>query len=299
MKNKKILITGGTGFIGIHLINKLKKSGVEIINISHHKKIDDVENINVDLKKTDFSFLDNLDFDYVIHLAAFSSPKRSKNKEETIELNVNATRRFLEKVGERKVKKIIFLSSALVYAESNNLIKEEDSLNKNLIDIYTKSKILGEKICLDLKEKGLPILIFRLSNGYGPGQQWEGDSTLIPQLISQAILNNKISLFNRRQIRDYIYIDDIVDAIIRALNTSFSGVLNLGTGKGTSSGDIAERIFKLTGTEIENLNYKIIGPEKIILDISKINEVLNWRPKIRIEEGLNKTIKYYKKLLEK
>lgn len=297
--NKKILITGGSGFIGMNLINRLKKENIEIINLSNSGKIKGIKNINIDLTHTDFSFLNNIDFDCCIHLAAISSPKRCRDKKEAFKLNVKATKRLFDKLFEMKIKKLIFSSSSLVYNESNEAIDEEFKLKQDSEEIYTKTKIMGEDLCLGLNKKGVSTIIFRLSNGYGPSQQFGKDATLIPQLISQSILEKKIILFNNRSIRDYIYVGDIVDAIILGTKSPYSGVLNLGTGVGVSSGKIAKIISEKVGAEVKNLDKEIIGPEKIVLNINKIKKILNWTPKVNINEGLTQTIKYYEKLLRK
>lgn len=296
---KKILLTGGDGFIGKNLVEKLIKTGAELTNIGNKGKISGIKNISADIAKTNFSFLDEFKFDYVIHLAGISSPKRAKNKKKTFDLNVNGTKKFFEKLYSKRIKKVIFLSSSLVYSESQVSLKENSPLNITSKENYARSKLLGEETCLDLMKKGLPILIFRLSNGYGPYQQWEKNATLVPQLISQSILEKKITLFNRETVRDYIHVGDITNAIVKGLTCPFSGTLNLGTGKGTSSETLAEKISYLTNSKIVYLDKEYSGPKKIILNISKTKKVLNWRPEININKGLKETIKYYNKVIKK
>jgi len=297
LKGKRVLITGGSGFIGQNLIRRLKEEKAEITNIGR-KPIGGINNINSDLTKTDFSFLDNLDFDYVIHLAAFSSPRRSKNEEDTIKLNTESTKSFFNKLLKKEIKKIIFTSSAAVYETSETDIKEESHLSKDP-SIYAKSKILAEKYCLEMIKRGAPIICFRLSNTFGPGQQWkEKDTpTLLPQMISQALLKNEITIFNPTPKRDYLYIDDAINAIILALESDYFGILNLGTSVSTRVGILAERISEMLNVPVK---YSSMEDKKdsLVLKIDKIKSVLKWHPKTSLEEGLKKTMSFYKETIK-
>ena len=112
-------------------------------------------------------------------------------------------------------------------------------------------------------------------------------------------MEKKVTLFNGAPIRDYIYVEDVVEAIILSLENSFSGILNLGTGKGTSSSTIAKEISKMTNSEIEDLNRSLEWKKRVVLDIEKAQKILNWGPMIDIREGLEKTIDYYREKIIK
>lgn len=293
IQKKNVLLTGGTSFIGRNLIEFLKRD-FSIINLSKSKIIEGLQNVNLDLTTTDLSVLDNFNIDYVVHLAAFSSPARSTDEKETLDLNHLATKNLLTYFSKRPIKKFIFMSSVAVYEDSEDLLSEESSLQKSP-QIYSKSKILAEKDCIQKMKEGMPIIIFRLSNAYGPEQQWKKEEkpTLIPQLITQALSNKKIEIFNGKPIRDYIYISDVCQAIINSIDSDFNGILNLGTGKGSSAEEVAKIISNLTNSEYLDLNKEVSGPKKLVLDISKTSSILSWKPKVTLEEGLSKTIEYY------
>ena len=297
MKREIILLTGGSGFIGRNLINRLKNEHYQIINLGSGE-IEGIENIKVDLASVDFSFLDNLEFDYVIHLAAFSSPARSKDEEKTMNLNYRATEKLLDKVKNKNLKKFIFTSTYLVYKESNSPLTEDSPLSE-AGDNYVKSKLLAESACTEAIKQGVPIVIFRLSDGYGPGQQWrkEDSPTLVPQLICSALADKKIEVFDERPVRDYVYSEDISEAIVRTLKSDYTGILNLGTGIGTSVKELATTISNLTSAKLDFLNIQRPVPLNLVLDIARLEKVLNWKPSTKLTEGLDKTVNYYQQVL--
>jgi len=295
MQKNKILITGGSGFIGTNLIIELQKRGFEIVNLSAHDPIVEVPTIKLDLINDELTILDEYKFDYVVHLAAVSTIKLSEgNEKETINLNVEGTRKLLEYFKNKNLKKFIFMSSMTVYQEVDTEMTEdiELTLNENH-NAYSYSKFLAERECEKLK-KEIPILIFRLANTYGPYQRVGTSPNLIPQIISQAIAGS-IEIFNGDFVRDFIYVSDVVNAIINGLESDFTGTLNLGTGIPTRVSKIAETIAHEFGVKVHDLRKKINAPMELTTNISRIKDVLKWRPKVSLKEGLEKTIDFYKK----
>ena len=294
LEDKSVLITGGSGFIGKNLIKRLKQEGARIINISNDGEAEGAKTIDIDLTKTDFSFLDNLHFDYVIHLAGFSSPRRSIDEKLTNKLNVDATERLFKRLISSKIEKAVFMSSYIVYSSSNQNLAEDFPLEKSP-GIYAKSKILAESCCDNLIRHGFPLVIFRLSNVYGPHQQWLPDEipTLVPQLISDALTKKEMNIQNGNPVRDYIYVGDVVEAVIQAVRNNYAGTLNLGTGMGTSVRELANEISALTGSSAFFLNKDVVRAQRLVLDTSKAKNILNLTPKTSLREGLKKTISYY------
>jgi len=298
LSGKRVLVTGGSGFIGVNLIERLVRDGVEGINLDV-KEAGGVRNILADLTKTDFSFLDKIEIDYAVHLAGFSSPARSVDEEETIRLNTNATANLFRKLHEKKTGKAVFFSSYVVYEPSETLLDENSEIAGEM-GFYAKSKIMAEKQCIDLIERGFPLIIFRLGNSYGPRQQWKKEQkpTIIPRLIGEALINGEIKAYSGKSERDYIYVSDTVEGIIRALESSYNGVLNLGTGIGTSVEQIAQIIGRMTNSKISFGHDSVFRDDKMVLDIGKLEKTLKWKPGIRLEEGLAKTIEYYRKVMK-
>ncbi len=230
-----ILVTGGSGFIGSNLIVELIKQGCDIVDLSKHESaIPGVKTLKLDLTEDDLSLLDDYKFDYVIHLAAVSSIKNAQgNEEETIKTNLDGTKKILEYFSNKNLKKFIFLSSVTVYQEVDTELTED---SKYVVDksanIYSYSKFLAENECKKYENK-IPIIIFRLANAYGPLQRVGKTPNLIPQIIYQALKDKKIEVRNGKFARDFIYVSDMVSAIILGLKSPFKGTLNLGTGKPT------------------------------------------------------------------
>jgi len=148
-----------------------------------------------------------------------------------------------------------------------------------------------------IKKYNMPILVFRLSNIYGPYQDWKTMPNLLPQIISQAFINKKIEVWNFDPIRDYIYVGDVVEAIIKALHSDKTGVFNLGTGVGTCVGEVVTKIANLTDAKVTSLNKPVSGPTRVICNINKIKSKLGWEPSITLDEGIKKTINYYRRTI--
>jgi nucleoside-diphosphate-sugar epimerase len=190
------------------------------------------------------------------------------------------------------------MSSALVYSASAVSPVAEDAPLDIKQSTYSYTKGMDEKICQDFIDRhGLPILTFRLSNIYGPYQQWKELPTLVPQIISQAILQKRIEVWNREPVRDWIYVGDVVEAVIAGLESGYVGVMNLASGVGAPVGEVVGIVAGLSGAEVKDLNKEVSGQKKLVCDISRISRELGWRPKTSLKEGLEKTYDYYLKVI--
>lgn len=295
MQGKKLLITGGGGFIGTSLIEGLLKEGFEITNAGLHKAVDpSVTNIEVDFEGGDFSFMDNAGFEYVIHLAALAHETLCKDWDKTIKINVEATEKLLKKCkGVGGVKKIIFASSSLIYDSGQKMPLTEMSRIQKDHGNYLKSKVLAEEICQRYINAGMPVIIFRIVNLYGPNFGPK-TATLVPQLVRQGVLERKITVRNGNPIRDWVYVEDVVDAYCKALDSSFSGVVNISSGTGTSAAEIGKIIAQLTSADIVIGKEDVGGPPVIVCDNTLAKKSLGWSPNTKINEGLKKTVDYFK-----
>ncbi|MBS3091242.1 NAD(P)-dependent oxidoreductase [Candidatus Pacearchaeota archaeon] len=302
LEGKRVLITGSSGFIGRNLIKRLQSEKADVINVGRNE-IPGVYMINKDLTKTDFSFLDKIDFDYVVHLAGFSSPARAKDKNDTMSLNVDSTINFFNKLNEKNVDKVVFMSSCVVYKTSKDLIKENEALQDEP-DFYAESKMAAERKGLELQQSGFPLVIFRLGNCYGPGQQWKKEDmpTIVPRLITNALINSENEVYEGEALRDYIYVDDVCEGIVRALQSNYSGVLNLGTGIRTKVQELAQIIAELTNTKLKvskDAKYYNLSTDSIVLDTKRLEKALGWKPETGLREGIAKTIECYKEVVKK
>ncbi len=301
LKNKRVLVTGGSSFIGRNLIPKLISEGALVYNVSKRGSIDGVQNILVDLTKDTLSSLEEINPDFVVHLAAFSSPARCPEDDEaTRSLNVGVTSRLIEYFSGKPIKKFIFTSSVVVYEPMIDLLKEESPLRKSP-NRYALSKIDAEKTCLEAIGKGFPAVVLRLTNTYGPYQQWKKEDfpTIIPQMIVQALLEKKIEIKDPTPIRDFIHVSDVVESIIRVLSTDYTGILNVGTGLGISMGELSSVVAEATGSTVTTQSIQQTATDSLVLDISQLEKVIQWKPKIKIGEGIANTVEYYNKELKK
>lgn len=303
---KKVLIIGGAGFIGNNLAKKLTNNGYQVFvydnfssgKISNLKFLSKARIIKGDIlnHKKITNCIKKIQPSAIFHLAAIHYiPDCNKNPQKIRRVNVDGTRNVLEAVSALNLKSFfIFMSSAAVYANSSGALKES---NKTVpLCIYGETKLVGEKITKQICVKNkIPFAIIRLFNVYGPN---DGIPHVIPGIISQ-IKNHKknIELGNLQPKRDFIYVDDVSNALYKLLEHKPKGkVYNLGTGKEYSIKEIAELFIKF----LPRKNFKVFPKKNLIrkkerlhlkADISKINKELGWHPKISITKGLKLLLK--------
>ena len=274
-----IFVTGSSGFIGRKIIEKLPKS--QVLTDSINSKRIDLRNIKQVLK------IDSADV--VIHLGA-KTPKKELKWNDYFDNNVSGTLNVLEYCIKKKIKKLIYVSSYVYGNPEYWPIDENHPVNPH--NAYTESKYLGERLCKFYCERTeLNLTILRPFNIFGESMNKD---FLLTNLINAVKTNEKITIVNKNSKRDFLYIDDFVDLIlkIKDYNCKFE-IFNVGTGISFSFNDIIKKIEYITSKKL-NLDYleddkTFIG--NIQADISKIKEKLNWKPKIEFEEGLKKMLK--------
>jgi len=297
---QKYLVTGGEGFIGSKLVQKTSglsfdiKSGYDILDT---KK----------LQKEIASIASTGDAGGIFHCAAkISVPESIQFPEEYYRTNVEGTRSVIKAaeaakaVGEIKAiqrvnQKIIFSSSAAVYGEVSLPVNESFTLNPK--SPYGENKTEGEELLR--KVLAPPSIVLRYQNVYGPGQSSEY-AGVITIFILSALKGLDIVIFgDGGQVRDFVFVDDVVDANIAAMNyrnKSFE-IFNIGSGVGVSINKLAKTIIKLTNSS-SRIVYKPARLGDIVFsqaDISKAKNILGWAPKVSFEDGLRQTISYYRK----
>ena len=295
MNSLKILITGGAGFIGRHLIPSLSKDHSITIydNLSNSTKPDlqNIEFVKGDI--LDFKTLveSSKEFDVVIHLAAKIDVAESViNPKDTMNVNVNGTENILKCCVENKIKKIIFASSAAVYGEQENIITEETKTNP--LSPYGESKLVAEeKIKKYCNQNNLNAIIFRMFNVYGSGQtkQYAG---VITKFSDNILQNISLTIYgDGKQTRDFISINDIVEAyryVLENIQEKKCITYNLGTGVATSITQLAKlmlEIFK-KNLEINYVEQKKGDIKHSVADISLIKRELGFVPKTKLKDGL-------------
>jgi dTDP-glucose 4,6-dehydratase len=193
---------------------------------------------------------------------------------------------------------VICLSSASVYGDPDYVPIDEGHPLKGK-DPYSITKILGEWLCKHYFENaGVPVTVVRNFNTFGPRQS---RAYLIPTLISQALLDKKIEIWNADPIRDYNYVSNTVEALLAIADTdrTVGQTINLGMGRGIRAGDLADRIAEMFQVPVVNLRKSVTGSAKLVCDNTLLKELTGWTPEVSLEEGLAETISYFKDLAEK
>lgn len=269
---KRVLVTGGAGFIGSHLCTKLVQKGYEVTCFDNFVT-GSVSNINDLTRNTNFSLVDNGgEFDEIYHLASPTDPASvNSNREMTVDINTNGTRKFIE-----RAEKFLFVSSVKVHG------------NCPRVQPYIHGKKEGERIC---KEYGAKIA--RLASVYGPNMAYN-DSRVVPTFIRRCLNNEPISFWNGGlQVDSFCYVNDIVDALILFMESNETGVVEFGFPTGVSILELGKMIHYLTNSNSQTITHEnvlVVDECHKVVDISAAREMFEWQPRVGLTEGLTKTI---------
>lgn len=304
--DKKILVTGGAGFIGSNIVEELlnrkyKVTVIDNLSSGYKENLTEFENkinfIEGDIRDYDLINKELEDCEAVIHLAAMISiPESVEKPQECNEINFIASKNIIDKCIERGIK-FIFASSAAVYGEDESEIKTE-LIKPVPISPYGKSKLDVERYCMQKEDEGLVYTCFRNFNVYGPKQKLGSDySAVIPIFINKCLKNNDLEIYgDGEQTRDFIFVGDVVSAYLEPINSKIIGIYNLGCNDIVSVNKLAEMIIEKT-----NSSSKIIHKEARAGDIKhsrassqSYTSKSHWLPKISLSEGIDKSIEYYK-----
>lgn len=276
---QRILVTGATGFLGKHLLERLKEDDLCTKRFDFTKKQDV------------FSYISESKPDVVYHLGALVDLTRSFDiARKTVEANIIGTTNLLMALEKHPVKKFIFASTEEVYGEGKIPFKETDSVHPP--SPYAVTKVMCEHLALQYMPK--TSVVVRIGTMYGPHQP---SHRFIYQMIEKALKNEDIGLTSGIKMRDYIYVGDVVDALVMAKETKCTSafeIINIGSGHMTSLKYLAEKIIQVSGSS-SRLQAGVI-PDRIgeadqwLMDIAKANKLLGWTPKTDIETGLKQTI---------
>jgi UDP-glucose 4-epimerase len=294
LKTKKILITGSRGFIGSNLNRYLTSKGstVETFDLENGKDVTNEKSLTDSVKKK---------FDVIIHLAGFSGSRES-NEEiyKSFYINTFPTAKLCDLICKFSPKtKLILSSSRLEYGIPKYLpVDEKHPINP--ISAYGLSKLASTQMAIVyFLQRNLNVTVFRTSNVYGPHAQkkFEGYN-LVNYFIDLAKSEKEITIFgNGNQQRDYIYIDDLMDAFTSAIINvkSIGQIYNLGSGKGISLKEMAQTIIGAVGKgKIKFINwpkkYQEVETGNYVTNLKKINTELNFSPKVKFEDGIKMTI---------
>jgi UDP-glucose 4-epimerase len=300
----KILVTGGSGFIGSNLVDKLISLYHDVVVIDD-LSTGKVENLNKKSKfyKMDICNEDILEvfnkekFDIVYHMAAQIDIQKSiKDPIQDAMVNIIGTINILEACRKSKVKKIIYSSTAAAYGNPDYLGIDENHYTQP-ISFYGSSKLSSEYyVSIYSKLYNLDYTILRYSNVYGIRQDKNGEGGVISIFLDKIISSENVSIFgDGSATRDYIYVEDVVDANISSIEHGNREIFNIGTGKYTSVLKLFNFMKDIINKEIGVIfeDERLEDIKDSYFEINKSMGILNWKPKFCLEDGLRKTIEYY------
>ena len=301
-KKKKILIIGGTGFIGYYLSKRCLKKNWDVTSISTKKPknnrfIKEVKYILCDItKKSLLKKRIKENYDFVVNLGGYVD---HSNKIKTYKSHYVGCKNLADFFIKKKLTTFVQMGSSI----ENGNQKSPQAVAKlsnfaKIKSVYGKAKLKSSIYLLNLfKKKNFPIVIFRLYLVYGPGQDI---NRFLPIIINGCLNNETFATSHGKQKRDFIFIDDVINAIIKSLviKNSIGKILNLGTGKPQKLVQIINKIIKMCKGGEANFGKVLIRTDEILNlypDINYTKSILNWTPKIDFKNGLIKTVKFYKR----
>ncbi|MFH1778087.1 MAG: SDR family oxidoreductase [Candidatus Omnitrophota bacterium] len=307
------LVTGGAGFIGSNIAEQLAEKGNKVIIIDNLEsgKLENIETFKdtVEFVKGDIRDRKLLDkilpgVEYISHQAALRSvPKSLDNPQSYNEVNIAGTLTLLEAARDARVKRVVFASSSSIYGDTEILPQTEDILPK-LISPYALSKLAGEYYCrIFTKNFGMETVSLRYFNVFGPRQSLENEyAVVIPKFITCMLRDESPPVHgDGLQSRDFSYIDNVVLANILACkaNNVAGEVFNIACNERHTVLDIIKVTNMILGKDINPIHEP---PRKgdvrhTEADISKAKKLLNYKPSVGFEEGIKKTIEYFKQCL--
>ena len=282
---KKTILFGGSGFFGPILLKKYPN----IISVGRTKPPKGIKNTHINISNlNNLKKLDKVKFNKVIFLIGSSNHHIiNKNINIGIKYNFDPMIKIMEYLKNKKIKKFICFTTILLY-QNNKPSKKVSEKNKTnpYENNYIFSKHLLEEVVNFYKNK-IPSIIVRLSNIYGYSKLKRPD--LVPTLMQKVFKKQKIYVWNDKPVRDFIFTEDAADAVVKLMNSKFTGVINLGSGQSNSVKKLTNIISKYSNKKIKTLNKKVTGPYKFLTNINLLKKVTKWKPKYSLEKGLLKT----------
>lgn len=303
----RVLVTGGAGFIGSHICQRLLDAGDEVIcldNLFTGRR----ENVNLLSQNKNFEFIRHdvtepilLEVDRIFHFACPASPVHYQyNPVKTIKTNVMGTINMLG-LAKRVGARIMLASTSEVYGNPLEHPQTEGYWgNVNPIGIrscYDEGKRVAETLTMDYnRQNGVDVKVIRIFNTFGPRMLFN-DGRVVSNFIVQALKSQPLTLYgDGEQTRSFCYVDDLVNGILKMMDSEdFVGPVNLGNPHEVTVKQLAEKILELTGSKSSLVNKPLPqdDPTRRKPDISLAKEKLGWEPEISFEEGLNRTIKEF------
>jgi nucleoside-diphosphate-sugar epimerase len=303
---KKLLVIGGTGFLGSHVCREAIKKNYRVISVSTKKTkfnlIKKVKYIKCDISKsTTIKRKLNFEVDYIINFGGYVD---HSDKNKTYQSHFKGCKNLIDFYQKKKIKKFIQIGSSLEYGKTKSPHKEKTMTKKVILlkSIYAKSKLLSTNYCMNaFKKNFFPVIVLRPYLVYGPGQKID---RLIPFIISKSLTNKTFPCSSGVQLRNFLFVEDFVKAIFKTLTKkNVNGeIINIG-----SNNNLKVKKVILMIKNYLNSGKPMFGKIKLRKDesikyypsIKKAKNLINWKPLIQFEKGLIQTIKYYKEKSDK
>jgi dTDP-glucose 4,6-dehydratase len=301
-RGRRVVVTGGAGFLGSHLCEALVASGADVTVLDDFSYGSPA---NLDAIKKDVRLLhgrlgdgwdgleEPVDGEVLFHLAAVADPRKCKEDFDTaFRTNVLGVKTVLE--AAKRFERVIVLSSAAVYGDPEYLPIDEKHPLKGK-DPYAVTKVLAEWLCRHFSENaGVRLTAARNFNAFGPRQS---TAYLIPTLVTQALAEKKIEMWSAEPVRDFLFVSDTVGALlaIAGSDATVGTTVNIGAGRGVRVGDLAVKIAALFNVPLVDLKRAVGGSVKLVCDNSLLKKLTGWAPKVSLDEGLARTVEWFQR----
>jgi UDP-glucose 4-epimerase len=276
----RVCVTGAAGFIGEYVCRALVQDHHDVTVLDVREPMWTTQWVDADIMKP----LPVGKYDAVVHLAAMANPRECEQfPENALAINVGGTWNALNMAMASGAKKFVFASSAHVYGISPKYLPTDEEHPLWMQNTYTMSKILGESLCsLYYANHGLAYTTLRLYNAYGPEQS---RGYFIPDMLHKANHLGNISLPGGNTTKDFVHVTDVADAFRRAVETSFVGPINIGTGVETRLSTIASQIADHYNAAVETT--PSLSATRMQANRGRAYRVLGWEPTVKVEDGIN------------
>lgn len=303
-QSKKVFITGGNGFIGANLTKFLKSKNYKVsVLVKKNSNLWSLKEIikNTTIYKADITnkkelerIMKKVNPDYIIHLASYGNSSNENDFKKIIDVNISGLINLLMASQSINYKKFIIAGSSSEYGFKEKPMTETDYLYPN--SYYSAAKgsatLLAQSYAL---KENKPIVILRPFSVYGP---FEENNRFIPTVIKKALNKEKILVTKEEVKRDFIFIDDVVSAFYKTMKTRLNKgeIINIGTGKQYSNKQVVRKIEKILNLKLKLGTFpkRAWDTNNWVANNQKAKKMLKWSPKFSIEEGLKKTIEWYK-----
>jgi len=298
-----LLIIGGTGFIGRNLSLSALKNGYRVVVLSLHspnleKKINNIEYLQADITQIDKlkEKIFNYSFDYIVNLSGYINHcNYSEGGKKVLDVHFGGVQNILQSTNLASLKRFIQIGSSDEYGNSS--APQAEDMRESPISPYSLGKVATTQLLQMLhRTEGIPAVTLRLFLVYGPGQD---SNRFLPQIIKGCLSSSDFSASTGNQLRDFCYVDDVINGILLALkNDEVDGlVINLASGEPIKIREVVKLVQNSIGKGnaiFGKIPYRTGENMELYADITLANKILGWKPTISIEEGLKRTIEHYR-----